>query len=133
MRYSMQKRESPRLGNPSPLWKRLIWFVMFLLVFEGAVRKWIFPGLQAQIFFVKDLILIGAYGAFLAAPPRPGAHLKVMVGLRVLFVLSLIYFMFELLNPNSPSLLVSVVGLKNYLLYMPLAFIVPYMFVSLED
>jgi len=117
----------------SPIWQRLLWVVMFLVVFEGAVRKWVLPGFQAQIFFVKDLILIAAYGAFLAASPRSGAHAKVMGGLRILFVLSSIYFIFELLNPNSPSLLVSVIGLKNYLLYMPLAFIVPYIFSSVAD
>ena len=56
------------------MWQRLLWVVMFLVVFEGAVRKWVLPGFQAQIFFVKDLILIAAYGAFLAASPRSGAH-----------------------------------------------------------
>jgi hypothetical protein len=39
----------------------------------------------------------------------------------------------QLLNPNSPSQLLGFVGLKNYLLYVPLAFIVPYLFSTQAD
>jgi hypothetical protein len=117
----------------SPLWQKLIWTVMFLVVYEGALRKWVFPGFQAEIFFVKDLILVGAYVIFLSSRPPPGVHLKVMATLKLLLIVSLVYFSFELANPNSPSMLVSVVGLKNYLLYVPIAFLVPYMFTSSED
>ena len=106
---------------------------MFLVVYEGALRKWVFLGFQAEIFFVKDVILVVAYVIFLASPKPPGAHLKAIAPLRILLLASLVYFLFELVNPNSPSMLVSVVGLKNYLLYVPIAFLVPYMFTSSED
>jgi hypothetical protein len=106
---------------------------MFLLVYEGALRKWVLPGSQSVIFFVKDAILIIAYIAFLFSRSAPGAHLKVMTTLKALVGISLVYFLFELINPNSPSVLVSIYGLKSYLLYVPLAFIVPYMFTSSED
>ena len=117
----------------APLWQKLIWAVLFLLVYEGALRKWVVPGLQSQIYFAKDLILIAAYILFLGSGRHHGSHLKAMATLKMLVVLSLVYFLFELLNPNSPSMLVSIAGFKNYLLYAPLAFIVPYMFVSAED
>jgi hypothetical protein len=115
------------------LWQKLIWIVMFLVVLEGALRKWVLPGFQAQLFFVKDALLIAAYIGFLASSSKPGAELRVIAPLRILVTLSFVYFTLELLNPNSPSLLVSVSGLKSYLLYMPLAFVVPYMFSSTED
>jgi hypothetical protein len=117
----------------SPLWKKLIWTVMFLVVLEGVFRKWVFPQFQAELFFLKDLLLIVAYLGFLSAHVRPGAHRRIMVPLKVMAVFSLAYFTLELVNPNSPSFFVSLLGLKNYLLYMPLAFIVPYMFTSSED
>jgi hypothetical protein len=117
----------------APLWQKLIWAVLFLLVYEGALRKWVVPGLQSQIYFAKDLILIAAYILFLGSGRHHGSHLKAMATLKMLVVLSLAYFLFELLNENSPSMLVSIAGFKNYLLYAPLAFIVPYMFVSAED
>jgi hypothetical protein len=106
---------------------------MFLVVCEGALRKWVSPGLQAQIYLVKDLMLIAAYLAFLGSSLRSDVHLKVMGGLRALLILSLFYFAFQLFNPNSPSILLSVIGFKNYLLYAPLAFVVPYMFSSSKD
>jgi len=115
------------------LWQKLIWAVMFLVVCEGVLRKWIFPGFQAQLYLVKDGLLILAYLAFLAARPPADAHAKDITGLRTLLMLSLAYFGLQLLNPNSPSIVLSLVGFKNYLLYVPLALIVPYMFSSAED
>ena len=111
----------------------LIWVVMFLLVCEGALRKWGFPALQAQLYLVKDVLLIVAYIGFLSSGLRSGVHLRVMGGLKILMILSVVYFGLEILNPNAPSLTLSVVGFKNYLLYAPLAFIVPYMFSSSND
>jgi hypothetical protein len=117
----------------APLWQKLIWAVLFLVVYEGALRKWVVPELQSQIYFAKDIILIAAYILFLVSGRHHGSHLKAMATLKTLVVLSLAYFLLELLNPDSPSVLVSIVGFKNYLLYAPLAFIVPYMFVSADD
>jgi hypothetical protein len=116
----------------TPLWQRLIWVVMFLLVVEGLLRK-LAPSLQMQIYLLKDAILIAAYLGFISSGPANGIHLKAMVPLRTLLLLSLAYFGMQLGNPNSPSMLLSIVGLKNYLLYAPLAFVVPYMFTSLHD
>jgi hypothetical protein len=106
---------------------------MFLVVVEGAIRKWLLPGWQAQIYFVKDLVLIAAYVGFFASRLPSGAHLSSMRPLSALLVLSLAYFSIEVANTNSPSLLVSIVGFRGYLLYIPLVFIVPYMFSSSED
>jgi hypothetical protein len=121
------------MATSTPSWQRLIWAVMFLVVCEGAVRKWIAPGLQAEIYLVKDAVLVLAYVGFLSSRTPPGIHLKGMAGLKTLLMLSLFYFALQLLNPNSPSRLLSVIGFKNYLLYAPLAFIVPYMFFSSKD
>jgi hypothetical protein len=111
----------------------LIWVVMFLVVCEGAIRKWGFPAYQAQIYLVKDALLVVAYAAFLVSGLRSGVHLRVMGGLKVWLIFSLFYFGLQIFNLNSPSLLLSVVGFKNYLLYAPLAFVVPYMFSSSSD
>ena len=106
---------------------------MFLVVCEGALRKWVAPGLQSGIYFVKDAMLVLAYIGFLSSRIPTGIHLKVVAGLRTLLILSLFYLALQVLNPNSPSILLSIMGLKNYLLYAPLAFVVPYMFSSIED
>jgi hypothetical protein len=97
------------------------------------MRKWI-PSLQAQIYLVKDAMLVLAYIGFISSSGLPpGIHLRIMAALRMLLFLSLAYFGLQVANPNNPSILLSIVGFKNYLLYPPLAFIVPYMFSSSQD
>jgi hypothetical protein len=120
------------MARSTPLWQRLIWAVMFLLVCEGVIRKLV-PGLQAQIYLLKDGMLVAAYIGFISSRLPTGIHLRAMAGLSTLLLLSLAYFGIELFNPNSPSILLSIVGFKNYLLYPPLAFIVPYMLSSSQD
>ena len=106
---------------------------MFLVVCEGAVRKWVAPGLQAQVYLVKDALLVLAYIGFLSSRIPTGIHLKAMAGLGTLLMVSLCYLGLQVLNPHSPSILLSIIGFKNYLLYAPLAFVVPYMFSSSKD
>ena len=79
-------------GNVDPLWQKLIWAVMFLVVCEGAVRKWVIPGLQAEIYLVKDALLVLAYVGFLSSRLPTGIHLKAMAGLKTLLMFSLVYF-----------------------------------------
>jgi hypothetical protein len=91
------------------------------------------PGLQAEIYLVKNAMLVLAYIGFVSSSLPTGIHLKVMAGLKTLMMLSAAYLALQVLNPNSPSTLLSIVGFKNYLLYAPLAFVVPYMFSSSKD
>src|SRR5262249_57803425 len=46
-------------------WQHALFGVFVLLVFEGALRKWAFPWAQAQIYLVKDAILLAVYVGFL--------------------------------------------------------------------
>jgi hypothetical protein len=107
--------------------------IMFFVVIEGAIRKWLLPGLQAQIYFLKDIVLVIAYASFFASRPLSGAQLKTMRPLTALLALSLAYFGIELTNSNSPSVVVSMIGLKEYLLYMPLVYVIPYSVSSSDD
>jgi hypothetical protein len=105
---------------------------MFLVVCEGILRKLI-PSLQTQIYLLKDAMLVLAYIGFISSRLASGIHLKAMEALKTLLLLSLIYFGLQLGNPSSPSIILSTIGFKNYLLYAPLAFVVPYMFTSLQN
>jgi hypothetical protein len=113
-------------------WQGALFGVFVLLVFEGALRKWAFPWAQAYIYFVKDAILLAAYLGFILDSRRNLPALKdaglIKTGLLVCFVWGCI----EVLNPNSPSILVGLIGLKAYFLYVPLAFILPYAIKSRE-
>jgi len=48
--------------------KKLFWAYFLLLIFEGALRKWIVPGLSAPLLLIRDplglLILIEAFRTY---------------------------------------------------------------------
>ena len=94
------------------------------LIFEGAIRKWLFPSSQDLVYFAKDvLFLLGAYAGFLRdrrqlplqPPAVPAAHGR--AGARVLLGL------LQVFNPTLPNLLVGVLGFKAYFFYVPLLFV----------
>ena len=41
--------------------KKLIWAYFFLLLFEGALRKWFLPGLSQGLLIIRDPIVIWIY------------------------------------------------------------------------
>ena len=51
-----------------PLLKKLFWAYFLLLIFEGALRKWVMPGLSAPLLLIRDplglLILIEAFRTY---------------------------------------------------------------------
>ena len=114
-------------------WQRTLYLVMLLMVFEGALRKWFFPGYQAQIYFLKDALLLVALAGYIVARPPPGSHEPLVRNLKALLFISSCFFLLQIANPNSPSTLVGVIGFKNYMLYAVLLFIVPYAFNSTTD
>jgi len=114
-------------------WQLTLYLVMLLMVFEGALRKWFFPGYQAQIYFLKDVLLLAALAGYIIARPPPGSHEPLVRHLKALLFISCCFFLLQIGNPNSPSTLVGLTGFKNYMLYAVLLFIVPYAFDSTTD
>jgi len=111
-------------------WQRALFGVFVLLVFEGALRKWALPGAQAQIYLLKDAILLAVYLGFMldnrrTLPAPAGTGL-----IKIVLVVGFVWGCIEVLN--SPSILVGVMGLKAYFLYAPIAFILPYAIKSRE-
>jgi hypothetical protein len=112
-------------------WQRALFGVFVLLVFEGVLRKW-FPWAQAQIYLIKDVILLGVYLGFILDSRRKLPSPKGVGLIKNVLGLSFIFGCLEVFNPNSPSILVGLVGLKMYFLYAPVAFILPYAITSRE-
>jgi hypothetical protein len=113
-------------------WQQALFGVFVMLVFEGALRKWAFPWAQAQIYLVKDAILLAAYLGFILDKRRNLPSPKGVGLIKIVLVVSFVFGCIEVLNPNSPSILVGLMGLKTYFLYAPVAFILPYAFKSRE-
>lgn len=96
--------------------KACIWLYFWLLLLEGALRKWVFPGYSDILFVVRDPVVILIY--FLAwrdgvFPRRPA-----LVALWIIVVASA---GFSLAGDSSP--LVTAFGLRTNYLHLPFVFV----------
>lgn len=106
-------------------WQATVIGVLFWLLIEGAVRKWLLPSYQAPIILMKDIALIAAYGGYLLSSKARVTEEDKLSFLALLFGTLAVYCTLEMMNPQLPSPLLGLYGLKNYLLYLPLAFVLP--------
>ena len=114
-------------------WRVSVKTALYVVVLEGALRKWVLPQASELIYFLKDDILLGAYIGYLARERFPfRALIAKGGGTGWLLALALI-LVFEILNPALNSVLVGLLGAKGYLLYVPLAFLLPDLFRSTEE
>jgi hypothetical protein len=113
-------------------WRQAIRFALILLIAEGALRKWVFPGAQDLIYFAKDVFFLGAYAGFLRerAAGKVHYHPPAMPVLYFTLGMSAVLGVLDIFNPNLPNLLVGILGFKAYFLYVPLLFVVPAAFES---
>jgi hypothetical protein len=105
---------------------------LVIALFEGALRKWVFPGGQELVYLLKDVFLIGAYLRFFLSPDLDVRATKLRAP-TMLVVLSCMFLMPATINPNIGSILLAAYGLKIYVFYIPLMFMMPYLFRNQEE
>ena len=114
-------------------WESGIKILLVILIIEGAIRKWFLPTASEFVYFYKDFLMIVIIFSYLGKkrlPPLLVKHqLKLLLAILFIFIL---YVIALITNPRLPHPLIGLLGLKVYLLYMPLAFLVPRMFISKE-
>lgn len=106
-------------------WRQATLVAMLLVVAEGALRKWVFPGAQDLVYFTKDALLLGVYAGFLTSHTRSGQSVQVPAGLTALLASGAVLGLAQVFNPDLPNLLVGLLGFKAYFLYVPLLWVVP--------
>ena len=110
-----QNRKAPGMNNL----RTLLWIYLWLLIFEGALRKWIFPSLDAPLLVIRDPLVVWIYyqawknrlsfnNAFFAA------NLALAVATAIL---STIF--------GSGNGLITLYGLRTDYLQIPLIFLIP--------
>ena len=118
----------PNHGQAQP-WRRvLVWLVMtiYLLVLtEGALRKWILPGQQQMLFFIKDPLVLAAYAVATVGGLWPRGHGLFIVALIFAFVGGGLALAQAMLSSSGVfGLLMAGYGWRSYFLYAPLAFLI---------
>jgi hypothetical protein len=100
-------------------WRDGFYIFLIWLLMEDLVRKYM--GNNMAIYFGKDFLVGVAYIAFLIAMRRRTVKL-----FRFPFLIALALFVWigvaQVFNPNSPSWIYGVLGLKLYYYYVPLVF-----------
>lgn len=110
--------------------KRLIWICFWLLIFEGALRKWVVPPLSTPLLLVRDPFVLLAY--FLAYRSRIFPD---HVFVRVTLLLAFIFFPAGLVATvfaDVSNVAVVLYGLRTDFLYLPFIFLIPKVF-TIED
>lgn len=114
----MSERPTAVLGSSTI--GRLTLAFYLLLPLEGILRKWMFADIERIFGFVRDPILIAIYVVYAFRSRRTlpvwAAMYFIFAGLFVAYVLA-----FAILNATPP--IVMALGIRSYVLYIPLAFI----------
>ena len=113
-----RKMASQSVATDYAFIKKLIWAYFFLLLFEGALRKWFLPGLSQGLLIIRDPLVIWIYYLCYAQGifPLNNKYLqKCFQWVCVAVVLSL------LINQTHPATIAY--GARTNLLHFPLIFI----------
>ena len=106
-------------------WKQALQVTFVLVILEGAIRKWLFPGAQDLVYFAKDVVLLGAYAGFLRSRERLRYRPPAMPALRIALLSGAVFGLFSIFNPALPNLFVGILGWKAYFFYIPLLYVMP--------
>ncbi len=96
----------------------LIWLYVILLLTEGALRKWVLPGLSNPLLIVRDPVAIGIYIIAIAAGVFPTNRFMGTLGV-ITFLTMVFGLMAEQVVPA-----VYLFGLRTNFLHLPLLFII---------
>jgi hypothetical protein len=114
-------------------WEFGIQALLVVLIIEGAVRKWFLPSASELVYFYKDFLMIVIVIGYLKKKSKSNFLIKYELKLfSTTLVAFALYAVAAISNPRLPHPLVGLLGVKAYLLYVPLAFLVPKMFTSKE-
>ncbi|MFN2508777.1 MAG: hypothetical protein ABR589_08395, partial [Chthoniobacterales bacterium] len=104
--------------------RRLIWLYFWLLLLEGALRKWVLPQLSNPLLIVRDPVLLLAY--FLAIRARVFPVNGWVIALGIIGFLSMAVSIIPLWPFLQPTkiLLVTGFGFRCNFLHLPLIFLI---------
>ena len=98
--------------------RRLLWLYLWLLIFEGALRKWVLPGLSNPLLLLREPVaLLALYWAWPLLRKRNWQR-----WLQPLFVIGPLSFVLAI-SVGHGDFLTSLYGLRVLVLHLPLLFV----------
>lgn len=103
-------------GEPYALYRKAIWIYIFLLIFEGALRKWVLPSLATPLLLVRDpiaiwLTIVGLQKGWI----KSGYAKTMMVVASISFFLAIVV--------GHHNLFVTLFGWRIYFFHFPMIFV----------
>jgi hypothetical protein len=98
--------------------RRLIWLYFWLLIFEGALRKWLFPGLSNALLIVRDPVVVAIYAVAFRDRVFPVSGFVLWTA-----VLAVLCFFASFAGIGTVP--VAIYGLRANFLHLPLIFLLP--------
>lgn len=103
-------------GEPYALYRKAIWIYIFLLIFEGALRKWFLPSLATPLLLVRDPIAIWLTIVGLQKGWIKSGYAKAMM------VVASISFLMTMAVAHH-NLYVALFGWRIYFFHFPMIFV----------
>ncbi|MBA3273573.1 MAG: hypothetical protein H0T11_06850 [Chthoniobacterales bacterium] len=103
--------------------RRLIWLYLWLLIFEGALRKWVVPSLSNPLLIVRDPVVILIYALSIRARVFPRNGWTAAIALIGLISLAVSFIPLWPYLPPTRILLVGGFGFRSNFLHLPLIFV----------
>ncbi|MCS3708302.1 hypothetical protein GGP62_003212 [Salinibacter ruber] len=121
-------------GERLPGWAYMLGLFFLLVIVDGALRKWVLPSQETLLFLVKDVVLWGGY-VWYAAKRNPLELPRPLYATWVPFLLAVYLFVVvaQAFNIRQPSLLVSALGLKAHLAFLPVVVLLPALMVRVSE
>jgi len=114
-------------------WRQCVKVLLVLLVVEGALRKWAFPLYGTYTFFAKDLIALSAYIKYYSSASFKQNDWREEPVIFFVVIASAVVCVVQAFNPNLGSPVVGIFGVKNYLFYIPLMYLMRHLFRSVKE
>ena len=116
--YNIYQENVIAISDEVNLIKKGVWLYFWLLIFEGALRKWVLPGLSEPLLVIRDPLAIWLiYKCLIHKIWQPNRFVIWMWGVTILsFAASLIF--------GHGNLVVAVYGLRITLIHFPLIFLI---------
>jgi hypothetical protein len=108
----------------------LIWSYFWLLIVEGALRKWIMPGLANPLLVVRDPVVILIYAIALQKGVFPWN--KLVIATIALALASALASVLAAGFGGRGNSLVTLYGLRTNFLHLPLVFLLPRVFLPVD-
>src|SRR5262245_44489524 len=110
--------------------KRLVWIYFWLLLFEGALRKWALPGLANPLLIVRDPVVILIYLVALGCGRFPRNLL--VISTICLGIISAVASLVVQAQGGQGNIFITLYGLRTNFLHLPLIFLLPEIFTSAD-